>query len=118
MITDAEKTDRGYTSEQYADLPATTEFNIFENLTFTYNEHDYDLVIESASELKAVLEYAKSLNPIIGENGCTVDVFVKQEDDMGFNFWKELLYIQPLYETWLKSETDLNGNAHYTFYLK
>ena len=115
LITDAEKTQH---SEQYAGCAATTEFNIFENLTFNYNEHEYNLVIDSAAKLKAVLEYAKSLNPTVGESGCTVDVFVKQEDDMGFNFWKERPDIKMLYETSLKSETDLNGNAHYTFYLK
>ncbi|MBP5308494.1 MAG: transglutaminase domain-containing protein [Clostridia bacterium] len=118
MITDAEKTERGYTSADYADYAATTEFNIFENITFTYNETDYDLVIDSAAELKTVLEYAKSLNPVIGENGCTVDVFVKQENYAEFGFWKERLDIRFLYHNTLSPDYDLSGNARYTFYLK
>ncbi|MBQ6727611.1 MAG: transglutaminase domain-containing protein [Clostridia bacterium] len=118
LITDAEKTHRGYTSTDYTDFAATTEFNIFENLTFTYNEYEYNLVIESAAELKAVLEYAKSLNPTVGEIGCTVDVFVKQEDVMKVELWKDRFDIKALYKNTLTPDYDLNGNAHYTFYLK
>lgn len=117
LITDAEKTHRGYTSIDYADLSATTEFNIFENLAFTYNGTEYDLVIESYDELKAVLRYAKSLNPTVGNDGCTVNVFVAKGNIWTFeHFWAERA--SSLYKNMLTPNYDLHGNAYYTFYLK
>ena len=118
MITDAEKTARGYTAEQYADCAGTDEFNIFGHIKYTYDEKNFDLVIESADELKTVLEYAKSLNPVIGGNGCTLDVFVQKADIVKFDLWKDLLHIKALYKNMLAPDYDINGNAHYTFYLK
>ncbi|MBR0189468.1 MAG: hypothetical protein IJQ23_03675, partial [Clostridia bacterium] len=115
---DAEKTNRHYTADNYKDCAATAEFNIYETLKFNYQDEEYDLVIESAAELKTVLQYTKSLNPTIGANGCTVDVFVKSSDKTAMKLWKERLDISVLYDSMLEPSEDVNGNEYYTFYLK
>nr|MBO4518170.1 transglutaminase domain-containing protein [Clostridia bacterium] len=116
LITDAEKANRGYTGEQYSDLTATTEYNIFDFITVPNDENDYDLIIDSKAELKAVLEYANSLLPN-GKHG-TVDVFVKAGKLMNFKTWlNDIFNIKPLYNNVLTPDKDVHGNAHYTFYL-
>lgn len=122
LITDADKTGRGYTATGYGDCAAVTEFNVFENIKFTIRtgsivleDKEIDLVVERRSELMEILSYAK--NTVGAAKGSTVEVFVKAEDVNDFeSSWMSVStgYCESSY---LKIPFS-NGNACYTFYLK
>ena len=116
MITDAEKTNRGYSTTNYAECIANTEYNVFATVRFEYLEQEFDLVVESKDELIKILLYSKS-HKEFGKD-CTVDFLVNQADVESFNDWKNDLDVVALYKSSLEASFDLNGNGHYTFYLR
>lgn len=116
LITDAEKENRGYPSNDYKDCSATTEFNVFEILKFKYMLQEFDLVVSSKDELEQTLIFARTKKEL-GKN-CTVDVFVNQADAENFENWKNDTTMLTLYKSFIGPESDLNGNVHYIFYLK
>lgn len=113
LITDAEKTNRGYTSIDYASCAAVTEFNVFEKIKFKELLNEFDLVVGGGVELTQIISYADN----VGAKGSTVEVFVNKDDADTFDkIWKSGAFV--FCEESYISNSDLNGNAYYTFYLK
>ncbi|MBR1747089.1 MAG: InlB B-repeat-containing protein [Clostridia bacterium] len=72
FITDAER-DVTARATDHTDLVADMTYEAYENITFTFDEKEYDMVVESRAELRVVLEYLSYLKKTYG-NGQTLDV--------------------------------------------
>ena len=87
MTTDAEKAYRGYPTTDYQDCVANTYYNVYEHIKFTRLLSTEDLVADSSAELVKIVDHAREKAGAIGENGCTVDVFIKKENSGKINLW-------------------------------
>lgn len=114
MITDAEKANRGYSSVDYADCAATTEFNVYKTILFDYLLSEYDLAIESGEELFTLLTKAQTYKAFGKE--CTVCFFVAAADKENFETWT--IGVSALYKSYVSPTVDLNGNEYHVFYLR
>ena len=72
LMSDQQKEKLGYASESYPLIKAETDYNYYQNKTFTYNGKTYDHVIESTNELTAFLGYIIALQGDL--DGYTVDI--------------------------------------------
>ena len=115
LITDAEKTNRGYTSEDYKNCAAVTEFNAFELMKYDYLSEEFDLSVDSKAELRRILLYGKSRKSSGVDS--TVDFFVKSEYETDFDNWATDITVTPLYKSTLSPDIYENNCAHYVFYL-
>ena len=116
MITDAEKTNRGYDTEDYPDLAATTDFNVYETMGFVYLEKECDLVVDNEIELNELLTVAnKDKNH---ETDCTVTFFVKAENAGLVSEWLSSPFVGALCKSSLEPTVDLNGNVYYVLFLR
>lgn len=115
MTTDAEKAYRGYPTTDYQDCVAKTYYNVYEHITFTRLLSTEDLVADSSAELVKIVDHAREKAGAIGENGCTVDVFIKKENSGKIDFWlgsvggKCSATSEPVY--------DKDGNVYIALYL-
>ncbi|MDE7216068.1 MAG: hypothetical protein K2O08_04610, partial [Clostridia bacterium] len=69
---------------EYSDYYAGEDYNVFANTFFVYNSNIYDYVIESADELRALIDYYKGkceTNQFITVDvSCRIDVLLKYLD--------------------------------------
>ena len=111
MITDEQKAYLGYSSDDFSELTATEEFNVFTVVTFTYGDNEYDLVIDSKAELKSLLLYGRT-NKTFGED-LTVDFYVFSDKVSDYDDWKNDLDVILYYKSSLTPSFDAQGNGHY-----
>ena len=109
MITDAEKTNHGYTGTNYTEFAATTEYNYYS---------DYqDLTIGSSNELKLIFIAAKNSADLIDSAYTTVDVYVLAINKSSFeNVWMSSARVQAgvaLYSGYFMTQTE-SGDYIYT----
>ena len=116
MITDAEKNRRGYTSTDFSDCPATTDFNVYEKVKIENLLTEFDLVVDSKAELLELLDTAKTRKGLLEDS--TVSFFVKAENLTDFESWKTDPAAGLLYKSSLTPVVDINGNGHFVFYLR
>ena len=72
LMSDQQKAKLDYTSESYPRIKAETDYNYYQNKTFTYNGKTYDYVIESTNELAIFLSHIITMQGNL--DGCTVDI--------------------------------------------
>ena len=114
LITDAEKTHRGYESSDFSDCPATTDFNVYETIKNEYLLREFDLVVDNALELGELLSCAKSNKD--GAKDCTVNFFVKAENTDKVDTW--IVEFSALIDASLTPTYDLQGNGYYVVFLR
>lgn len=115
MITDAEKTRRGYPSTDFSDCPATTDFNVYEKVKIENLLTEFDLVVDSKAELLELLNTAKTRKGVLEDS--TVSFLVKAENLTDFDTWRSDPDILTLSNSSLPPIVDLNGNVHYVLFL-
>ena len=72
MMTDEQRNETAF-AEDYTDLIADAEYDIYEDITFTVADTEYDFVIESRAELTALITYFASVCASVSETQ-TIDV--------------------------------------------
>ena len=111
LITDTEKTARGYTLSKYTDskFAATTSYNYYQEIT------NYDIYITSESELITLFNAIKTYSASTAY--FTIDVFVPKLFATFFNTWtnhaKTTAGLNLLYSGQLYTK-DSAGNYYYT----
>lgn len=111
LITDAEKTARGYTLSKYTDskFAATTSYNYYEEYS------TLDLAITSENELRTLFNEIKNYSS--STRYFTIDVYVPKLYHTSFNGWvitaKNACGLTLLYSGQLYSKDSL-GNYYYT----
>ena len=66
-MTDAQKSAMGYSSNDYASIVADYVVNYYENSYFTLDDVAYDLVMENATNITALLDYCMLQGEIYGK---------------------------------------------------
>ena len=72
LMSDAEKASLGYDSISYPKIAANHSYNYYKQKSFTYEGKTYDFVIESSSELTALLAYLLTVEDNL--DGCSIDI--------------------------------------------
>ena len=80
MITDEERNETAI-ADDYTDLVADTAYDIYEHITFTVSEVEYDMVIDSRAELTALITYFAT---ICAENAESQTIDVRIGDDYSY----------------------------------
>ena len=62
MFTDEYKTSLGYTSTDYTEYAATTEYDTYSNQTYGTGEEKFSLLIESRTDFENMLKYLSKYN--------------------------------------------------------
>lgn len=66
-MTDEQKSELGYSSNDYANIVADYAINYYENAYFTYEGIEHDLVMENASDISLLLDYCATQDEIVGK---------------------------------------------------
>lgn len=82
LFTDEYKTANNHTAKNYTGFVANTVYNYFANASYTFNEQDFDLQINSAEELTLLLQYAKSVSANMNDTTYYTVEFAVSNDDL------------------------------------
>ena len=77
LFTDAYKTSLGYTSDDYSQFSATTTYNYYENVSFTYNLKTYDLHCTSKLEFSNLIKFIKTYMNELNITSYTFEVEIE-----------------------------------------
>ena len=62
LFSDEYKSSKGYSTNNYPEFTADTNYDIFKEFDYSYNNTDFDLYIEDVSELQIIVTYLKHQN--------------------------------------------------------
>ena len=74
LFTDTYKTAKGYTARNYTSFTANTTYDAYRNTKFIYNEIIYDLFIDDATELNALINYVNVFTSNIDCSYYTLEI--------------------------------------------
>ena len=114
LFTDANKTGKGYSSEDFKEFAAVTEYNYYETVSFGDEGQEFDLYVNDIAELNRLLSYVKAYaderpsENVIFEFSASITVSdpVVKAVFVGYEFYS--------YEV----KTDSCGNNVYTYMIK
>ena len=61
LFTDDYKENAGYSTSDYPEIKAETEYNVYDSFDYSYNGSSFDLLVNSQSELVLIFRYAKTV---------------------------------------------------------
>jgi hypothetical protein len=85
LITDAQM-ERRYVSEDYTALVCNKEYDPYKDHKITYLGREYDLYVESDTELNAVMHYFSAFS----EQGATLQLKIAEEYNVGLSPMDEI----------------------------
>lgn len=89
LFTDSFKTSQGYTGDIRSDIIADTEYNYFDNVSFTCEKQEFDFVINSQAEFTLLLSYIKSTYDNTTTTYLSFEIILGSEV-IGNNIWTML----------------------------
>lgn len=122
LFTDAYKHSIGYTGDIYTNFVANTQFNYYDNVSFTFQTDEFDLQIDNADELTLLFKSAKTSTKILNNGSYVVDFSMTSAKATLFDIWlsEALLHsgISASNCSQLTVEDDSNGNRIYIIIIR
>ena len=103
LFTDEYKTSKGFETDEYSTLQATTQYQYYENAVYNQDSQNFDLLINSSNELTLLFKYVKAYHNSIGSEYTTFEFAISKTDKIYFDAW--MLYA--------KTHSGLNYNSYY-----